>query len=241
MPKPLETFWKTARANDVDDELLSIPVVESTLGQLEDYGKDLGERAERFFKKTPIKPSGPTPTYQESAFLKPKTETTLYNVTNSENRVPVTTRASRIFKHLSYSVSGFSAAATHKDGDNAYSLIAGERVGFNFSNYQNHTRQGVRATYNVYNGKSELKYSYSDPLNSGSISLFNQNSNVGLSAYYANRKVFESTISVDRNSASAECSYTRNTQACSVELGAYATTGEKYSNPFVGFKGRVSF
>ena len=36
------------------------------------------------------------------------------------------TKASKIFKNASYSVKGLSAAATYKDGDNAYSVIAGE-------------------------------------------------------------------------------------------------------------------
>ncbi len=241
MPKPFEQFWDIAQENNVDDKLLSMPVVEKALDNLEDIGVELGETAAKIFKKAPVKPSGPTPDYQESAFIKPKTETTLYNVTTRENELPLVTKASRIFKNASYSVRGFSAAATYKKDDNAYSLIAGERVGFNFTKNAVNHHSGVTATYKVTNGKASLEYSSKNNLSSYNVSLFNQKSNVGVTAHYSNYKGFQSSVSIDKNSASGECSYKKDEKEYKMEVGAYATTGDNYSNPFVGVRGRITF
>lgn len=241
MPEPFDQFLDIVHENNVDDTLLELPTVEKTLNNLERFGKDLGEAAIKLFKKPPLKPAGPTPDYQESAFVKPKTETTLYNVTTRENEVPVVTKASKIFKNASYSVKGLSAAATYKDGDNAYSVIAGEKVGFNYTNDTPHYDTGVTAAYKVSNGKASVEYFSRTSVNSYSISLFNQNSNFGVTAHYSNHNGFNSAVSVDKNSASGECSYRKEEKIYKLELGAYATTGENYSNPFVGVRGRVTF
>lgn len=241
MSEPLKVFWKTARANDVDDKLLSMPVVETTLESLENYGKNLGEAAEKLFKKPPVPPSGPTPTYQESAFIKPENENTLYNVTNSESKLPVVTSISKVFKNLSYSVRGFSAAATLKENNTGYSLIAGEKIGAGIYHKESNTIKKLNATYNVGNKKASLNYSYSDPINSYGITIFNKGSNYGATASYSNTNGLEAALSVDRNSASAECKYNKSLHECNVELGAYATTGDNYANMFAGVRGRISF
>lgn len=63
---------------------------------MEDFGNNLGEDVENLFKSSsnirPPKPSVPTPTYQESAFIAPKQETTLYDVTNRKAEVPEVTK-----------------------------------------------------------------------------------------------------------------------------------------------------
>lgn len=241
MSEPFKQFLDIAQEKDVDEALLNIPAVEKTLTNLERFGKNLGESAEKLFKRPPLKPAGPTPTYQESAFIKPEKETTLYNVTQRENEVPLVTRASRIFKKASYSVRGFSAAATYKDGENAYSFVAGERVGFNYTNDTPHYDTGVTATYKVSNGKMSMEYFSKSSLDSYSISVFNQGSNFGITGHYSNKGGFNTSVSIDRNSASGECSYRRESPVCKMELGAYATTGENYSAPFVGVRGRVTF
>ena len=241
MSEPFKRFLDVAKENDVDDTLLETPTFERALNNLERLGKDLGETAENWLKRPPAKPSAPTPTYEESAFIKPKKETTLYNVTNRENEVPLVTRASRIFKKASYSVRGFSGAATYKDGENAYSVIAGERVGFNYTNDTPHYDTGVTATYKVSNGKASIEYFAKGSVNSYSVNIFNQDSNFGVTGHYSNVNGFSSTVSVDRNGASGECSYNKATRMYKMELGAYATTGENYSNPFVGVRGRITF
>lgn len=241
MPEPFDLFIEYADEKDVDKTLLKLPTVEKTLNNLEKFGKDLGESAIRIFKKPPLKPSGPTPNYQESAFVKPKTETTLYNITSREEELPIVTKASRIVKNASFSVQGLSGAATYKNGDNTYSIIAGERVGLNYTNDTPHYDSGVTATYKVSNGKSSVEYFSRSTINSYSVSLFNQDSNFGVTAHYSNHNGFESTVSIDKNSASGECSYNTEGRMYKMELGAYATTGENYSNPFVGVRGRITF
>ena len=92
MSEPLKQFLKVADKVDADKRILSETVVQNILDDVEDFGKDLGEDVENLFKSSsnirPPKPSVPTPTYQESAFLAPKQETTLYNVTNRKEEVP---------------------------------------------------------------------------------------------------------------------------------------------------------
>lgn len=241
MSEPLKQFWNIAHKNDVDDTLLKLPTVEKTLNNLEKFGKDLGQKAETLIKRSPAKPSGPTPDYKESAFIKPKTETTLYNITNRENEIPLIKQASKFFKKASYSVRGFSAAATYKAGDNAYSIIAGEKVGFNYTDNSKHHDQGITATYNVSNQKTSVEYFSKTSINSYSVSLFNQDANFGVTAHYSNHSGFSSSVSIDKNSASGECSYKKDEKMYKMELGAYATTGENFSNPFIGVRGRIAF
>ncbi len=241
MAEPFKQFWEIAQDNNIEKTLQEAPQIETTLNKLERLGKDIGETALRFFKKEPQKPSGPTPTYQESALLKPHKETTLYNVTNREQEVPTISKASKIFKNASYSVKGFSVAATHKEGKNAYSLIAGEKVGFNYTNDTPYCDRGLSATFKVRNHKSSVEYFSRNPVNSYRVALFNQDTNFGVTGHYSNHKGFSTSVSIDKNSAAGECSYNKNGKMYKMQLGAYATTGENYSNPFIGVRGRITF
>ena len=238
MPNPLKRFLDAVHDNNVDDTLVDTPVVRKTLDNLEEYGEDLGKTIEQKIKHAPQKPSGPTPTYAESAFIKPKQETTLYNVTNLEKDVPVITK---FFKKSSYSISGFTASANYKKDDKKYSLYVGEKVGFGLGKTQGHTGTNLKAEYNVNNGKTKIEYSQHNPANSCYVSVFNQNGNNGLNAGYSNNRGLNSAFSVDEHSASLSCGYNKKYKYCKVELNAYATTGDNYSNPFAGVSGRITF
>ena len=237
MPEKLTKFIETALENNIDDKLLKTPIVQKTIDNLENFGKDLGDKAEKILKQPPAKPPIPTPNYQESAFIKPKTETTLYNVTNHEKDIPAVTKCSNIFKNLSYSVRGFTAAAEYKD----YSLYAGEKVGLGWNKTKGSVNTAVKAEYNVNNGKTKIEYSKTNPINSYHISVFKQKDNNGLTAGYTNSNGLSSTLSIDNHSASLSLGYYKNSKRYKIELNAYATTGEKYSEPFTGIKGRITF
>lgn len=241
MSDPLTRFLDAVHDNDVDDVLLETPVVQRAVKNLERYGEDLGENIEQKLKNPPPKPPVPTPDYKESAFVKPKQETTLYNVTNKEKDFPVVTTVSKLFKKASYSVRGLTASASYKQGEDKYSLYAGEKAGLGWSKTQGRANTNLKAEYNVGNGKTNIEYSQSSPFNSYSISVFNQDGNNGLSAGYSNHKGFNSAFSIDEHSASLSCGYNKKYEYCNVELSAYATTGDKYSNPFAGVSGRITF
>ena len=241
MTEPLTRFLDAVQDNDVDDALLKTPLAEKALVSLERYGLDLGEKVENFFKRPPEKPSGPTPSYKESAFVKPKQETTLYNVTNKEAEVPFIEKASKVFKNASYGVRSFTASATYKHNDNGYSLYAGEKVGLGWEKSQGGVSTNIKAEYNVGNGKTNVEYTQNNPLSSYNVSIFNQDGNNGLCAGYSNHRGFNSAFSIDEHSASLSCGYNKKYEDCKVELRAYATTGDNYSNPFAGVSGRITF
>ena len=241
MSDPLKRFLDAVQDNNVDDTLLDTPVVQKTIKNLEHCGENLGEAVEEKFKHSRIKPAGPTPTYAESAFIKPKQETTLYNVTNLEKDVPVVQVVSKFFKKASYRVSGFTASADYKKEDNRYSLYAGEKVGLGWNKTQGQTDTSIKAQYNINNKKTNIEYIQCNPVNSYRVSIFNQNGNNGLSAGYSNSNGVNSAFSIDNNSASLSCGYNKNYDNCKLELSAYATTGDSYSNPFAGVSGRITF
>lgn len=241
MSEPLKMFLNMAKKNDVDETLLNMPVAEETLNNLENFGKDLGEKAERLFKRPLPRPAVPTPNYQESAFVKPKKETTLYNVTNKEKDVPVVTKNSNILKNTSFSVQSFTVSADYKKENKKYSVFAGEKVGFGITKNEGCITKELSTKYNVGNQKVSLEYSYNDPMNSFSVSVFNQKKNSGVTASYSNRNGLNSALSVDNQSASLNCGYDRDCKVCKIEVSAYATTGENYKNPFAGIAGRITF
>lgn len=244
MPNKLEQFLCAVDDNNVDKALLSESVVKNTLNSIENFGKDLGESVENFFQSTkktpPSKPSTPTPTYSESAFLEPKHETTLYDVTNKKHEVPEVTKSSNIFKKLSYSFRGFTASVDYKQDDSKYRVFAGEKIGLGYETRNNSTETAFSALFNVKNGKSTLNYSSRNKRETYGVSLFNKNGVSGASAFYSLGEV-RSSISVDKNSSSLNCSLTKKSDDCSVELNTYITTGDNYSNPYAGIGGRVTF
>lgn len=100
MPTPLEQFLKVADKVDADKTILAETSIKNTVKKIKNFGENLGKSVEKIFKSTPNtppkKPANPTPTYQESAFLEPKQETTLYDVTNKKAEVPEVTKNSNI-------------------------------------------------------------------------------------------------------------------------------------------------
>ncbi len=241
MSEPLKRFLDAVQDNDVDDVLLNTAVVQNTLKELEHFGEDLGESVKEKFKKPPAKPPVPTPNYRESAFVKPKQETTLYNVTNLEKEVPTVTTVSKLLKKASYSVRGLTASANYKEDNRQYSLYAGEKVGLGWFKSQGQTRQGIKVEYNVGNGKTNIEYSQNNLVSSYCLSLFNQDGNNGLYAGYSNHNGFNSAFSIDEHSASINFGYNKKYEDCKLELDAYITTGDKYSNPYAGISGRITF
>ena len=201
MPEPkkelsLGDFWDIAHDREVDDAILETAEVENVLHNLERSGKDLGEGIEKLFKQRPPKPpAGPTPSYAESAFIKPKKETTLYNVTNTEDKVPETTTKSTVFKNIKYRVRGFSLNAIYRNKDTDYKLFLGEKAGIGLEKKEGSTRTNIKAQYNIGNQKSNVEYSYSNPVSTYKFSVFNQHGNNGLTASYSTRKGFNSAFS----------------------------------------------
>ena len=249
MPEPkkelsIGDFWDIAHDIEADDAILETPEVEKVLNHLERQGKDLGQSVEKLFKgkaKLPKPPAGPTPSLAESAFVKPKTETTLYNVTNNVDKVPETTAKSSLFKDVKYRFRGFSLNAIYNKNNTDYKLFLGEKVGAGIEKKEGSARTNIKAQYNVGNQKSNVEYSYSNPLYTYRVSVFNQHGNNGLTASYSTPKGLNSAFSIDENSASVRCEYERKYTDCYVEMGAYATTGDNYSNPLIGVSGRVTF
>ena len=244
MSEPLKQFLKVADKVDADERILSETVVQNILDDVEDFGKDLGEDVENLFKSSsnirPPKPSVPTPTYQESAFIAPKKETTLYDVTNRKAEVPEVTKNSNIFKKISYGFHGFTASAIYKNGKDKYRVFAGEKIGIGYEQQEDRSKTTFSALYNVDNHKSSLNYSYNNTRTSYGVSLFNKDGNKGVSAHYSADNL-KSGVSADEKSASLNCSYTKKYEDCTLELNTYITTGDNYSNPYGGIGGRVTF
>lgn len=241
MTEPLKQFFKVVHANDVDDALMDTPIVQSTLDSLERIGVDLGEAVEKMVKNPPPKPQGVVPTYAESAFIKPKKETTLYNVTNKSTDVPVSKKNSNIFKHLSYSVKGFEVLADYKKDGKSLGAFVGEQVGLRVKQQDNISKEEVNAKYNIVNDKLSLNYSYKNSKESYGISVFNQRSNNGLSVRYGDKNGFNSAFSLDEKSMAINCGYRKGYSDCNIEMNAFASAGKNYKNPVLGVAGRVTF
>ncbi len=239
MSDPIKKFFDMAHDNDVDDAIFETNFVQSTLNKLENFGKNVGEAAERVLK--PSKPANPVPNYEQSAFIKPKKETTLYNVTNLEKKVPIASEVSRVFKNTSYSVRGFTASANYKTDSDTYSVFAGERTGIGWKRSNGSYKESVKATYNVGNGKTQIEYSQSSISHSYSVSLFNQRGNNGITASYSNRRGIHTSASVDENSGAISFGYEKQHSRYELDLSAYATTGDKFSNPYAGVAVRMTF
>lgn len=241
MSDPLKNFYNFAKDKEVDDKLLELQSIQETIDKFERIGKDLGEKAENILRKPLARPTAPTPTYQESAFINKNKETTLYNVTNQENKVPIVTKASKILRNIKYSVRGFSGAATYKNNEKNYSLIVGEYVGLNITKDTPYCDSGVTIAHKVSNNKTSVKIFSRTPINQYSVALFNQGNNIGVTGKYSDNRGFSASVSVDKNSSAAECSYNKRKKMYNMELGVYATSGEDYSNSFIGIKGRITF
>lgn len=245
MPEPLKQFIDAVDDLKVDKAILKSEIGESAQDALKDFGQDLGESVKNLLKpndkKSPVPPSGPTPTYKESV-LEPKNSGSLYEATNTADKLPVVTKDSSAFRNIKYSAKGFGLAATWKNGSNAYSLLGGEKTGVAWFKKQGQTKTDLQATYNVRNGKSEVRYSQDNPAHSYNVSIFNKDGNNGASAYYYDKASgIDTVFAVDKKSATARVGVNRQYKNCNMNLSAYATTGEDYKNPFVGVSGRITF
>lgn len=241
MSDPIQAFLDVAKENNVDKTLLKSSFVKNTLDKLETYGKDLGESVENWVKRPPLKPAYPTPNYEESTFVKPKKETTLYNVTNREDEVPFIKKASKFIKKVNFGIKGLEGKASYQNNSNEYTIIAGEKLGLEYTKEQGSTTNGIKGSYNVGNNKAALEYYSKNPVHSYSISIYNQDKNNGLTAKYANANGINSAFSIDQNSASLSCNYNKKYTQCNLSVGGYVTTGENYSNPLIGINGRITF
>lgn len=247
MPDKFSLFIKTLDKTDVDKAILATEEVSSVVDSLENIGKDTLEAVGNLLKpnskttsQLPLLPKSPVPDYQECAFLKPKDQTTLYTVTTKESELPEATASSNIFKHTSYRVKGLTASANYKSENNTYSLFAGERVGLGWSKQEGSATTAVSAKYNVSTGRTTLEYTNNSPAGNYSVSVFHRGNNNGGTVAYSQGN-FASCFSADKNSASLNCSYNKKNKDYTLELGAYATTGDKYSNPYAGVSARMTF
>lgn len=247
MPDKFSLFIKTLDKTDADKAILATEEVASVVDNLENIGKNTLETVGNLFKPSqnttsqpPLPPKSPVPNYQESAFLKPKNQTTLYTVTTKERELPEATASSNIFKHTSYRVRGLTASANYKAENNTYSLFAGERVGLGWSKKEGSMTTSVSAKYNVSTGRTALEYTNNSPAGNYSVSLFHKGDNNGGTVGYSQGH-FASCFSADNNSASINCSYNKKNKDYTLELSAYATTGDKYSSPYAGVSARMAF
>lgn len=241
MPSPFKNFIEIAGDYDADKSLLSTDFGKNAKEELKDFGQDLGEKVKELVKKKPpLKPSGPTPTYQESV-LEPKKSGTLYNVTNTHKDVPEITKGSKLFKRVKYRVKGFSVAGMLKNGRNRdYGVVLGDDAGLLLQNRSGSTKSELQATYCVRKNKAEIEYSESNPARSYKVSVFNDDGNSGITASYRIENGLNTVFSADEKSASVKVGYTTYGRY-NVDLSAYATTGEDYKKPFIGVAGRVTF
>ncbi len=95
MPDKFSLFIKTLDKTNADKAILATEEVSSVVDNLENIGKDTLEAVGNLFKpsqkatsQAPLPPKSPVPNYQESAFLKPKDQSTLYTVTTKESQIP---------------------------------------------------------------------------------------------------------------------------------------------------------
>lgn len=244
MPEPLKRFIDTAEELDVDKTLLETNLGASAKAELEDFAVDFGETVLDMLKpdknKKPPVPAGPTPTYKESV-LAPERSGTLYNVTNFHESIPEVTGRSKLFNRVKYKVKGFSVTGFVENGNLNYGLMAGDDTGFVWQSNQASTTNELQVTYNVRKNKAVFEYSESSPVQNYRISLFHDDGIYGVTAGYSHHNGINTTVSVDNKSASVKTGIYKTVDNCKMDLGVYATTGENYKYPFIGFAGRVTF
>jgi len=248
----LEKFIDTLHDVDGDDRIMEELNVKGLLKEggkfVENTVHDWTHKEKSTFlpkgSQTPPIPSGPTPTYEESAFLSNGHETSLYNVTNREDKVPEVSAKSNLFKHVKYRVRGLNLSAELRENDNHFTVFAGKRVGLGRTFQEGSVKSELRAFYKVsmhHAGTSTAEYSIDSPSSWRRISIYNNDSATGVSYNYSNKRGFNSAFSIDTESASARIGYDGKYQGANIEAEAYFTTGNNYSNPFFGVSGRVSF
>ena len=245
MPSPLSKFVKTADALDVDKTIMSTDFVEGTVDKLEGVGKNIGEAVINWVKpddkKAPPKPSGVTPTYSESV-LEPKNTSTLYDVTNYHDKLPVVEKKSGLISKLNYRVQGFNVLASVKNKTSQVGMILGEKVGASWIKRQGDAVSELRGTVKVSDGRANVTYSEDNPYQGYEVSVFHNNGNSGVSGAYRNyEKGYNTVFAADENSASASFGMNKKCKDCNLEVNAFATTGDNYKNPVVGVSGRITF
>lgn len=248
----LEKFIDTLHDVDGDDQIMKELNVK---GLLKEGGKFISNTVhdwthndeivpEKHTPKPPATPSVPTPTYQESAFLSRGHETSLYNVTNREDKLPEVTTKSNIFSHVKYRFKGLNASAELRDDGNHYTVFAGKRIGVGKTMQTGQVRSELKAFYKVsmhHAGTSTVEYSVDTPSSWQRVSIYNNDSASGASYNYSNKRGFTSAFSADTESASVRIGYDGKYQGTNIEAEAYFTTGKDYSSPYFGVSGRISF
>lgn len=241
----LEKFIDTLHDVDGDDRIMKALNIK---GLLKEGGEFISETMHDWtHKDKPVavqQPQTPTPTYQESAFLSKGHETSLYNVTNREDKVPEVAADSHIFSHVKYRVKGLNLSAEVKDENKCYVLFAGKRNGLGRIVQEGSVKTETRAFYKVsmhHFGSAVVEHSIDTPTSWHRASIYTNDCATGVSYNFSNKRGFNSAFSADTESASARVGYDGKYQGTNIEAEAFITTGKDYSNPYFGVSGRVSF
>lgn len=192
--------------------------------------------------KSPPKPSVPTPDYQESAFLSDKHETSLYQVTNREEKLPEVTKNSHLLKNIKYRIKGLNLSAEMKNIN--LTFFAGKRNGIGKTFQEGSIKSEVKAYYKVRkngNGTIRAEYNINSPSSYQGVSIYRDNYSTGVQYNFSNKRGLVSAFSADTESSSAKIGFEGKYQNANIEAEAYFTTGENYSNPYFGVSGRISF
>lgn len=239
MSDPIKQFIRTLDKTDAAEHLLEeTELADNTLETLKSAGEAILEWIKPS-EEAKIKQDALTPDYKESV-IEPKKSTTLYEITNSKDKLPEVSKNSTLFSSLKYHFKGFGAAATIKKGDNAYSLIGGEKFGLDYSKKEGSVRKNFQATFNVINNKSELKYTEKSKQYSFRGSIYNKDGINGVTvSYQDNPSGIISAFSADQNSVSLKLGVEKETPRHTVEINAFITAGKKYE-PVFGVSGRIT-
>ena len=238
MPSTEDIFWKEIKKNNVDDKLLDLPIVIQAEKGLENFVENIGEKFKKP-KKPPI-PKYPIKNLTETAFINKDKETTIQNVTNIEEKVP--SQKINLKKHISLRVRSFDIFTRFKKDNKTISLITGEKNGLEYCQRNGRVINSIKGTYNISNNKAELNYQHSNGINNYRISCFSQNENVGVTTGYSNNKGFNSAFSIDKNSSALSVGYSKQySEYRTLDVSAFATTGEKHSKPYAGLSLRATF
>ena len=239
MSDPLKQFVRTFDKTDAAEHLLEeTGLADNTLETLKSAGEAVLEWVKPS-EETKIKQDALTPDYKESV-IEPKKSTTLYEITNSQEKLPEVSKNSTFFSSLKYHFKGFGVAATIQKGNNAYSLIGGEKFGLDYSKKEGSVRKNFQATFNIRNNKSEIKYTEKSKQFSFRGSIYNKDGINGATFSYKNNySGMVSAFSIDENSASVKIGAEKETPKQNIEINGFISIGKKYE-PLIGISGRIT-
>ena len=239
MSEPLKQFIRALDNTDAAKHLLEeTELADNTLETLKSAGEAVIEWVKPY-EESKIKQTSLIPDHKESV-IEPKKSTTLYEITNTHDKLPEISKNSTFFSSLKYHFKGFGVAATIKKGNNAYSLIGGEKFGLDYSKKEGSVRKNFQATFNVINNKSELKYTEKSKQYSFRGSIYNKDGINGATVSYRdNPSGIISAFSIDQNSVSFKVGFEKETPKHNIEMNAFITAGKKYE-PLIGICGRIT-